>query len=153
MDSTELSILVVAGRVFFYNRNFRFGYFRFGRLWFLLRLSILGLHSFLEFDLCCCCIGVCLIELVILGLPASLFDGMRGMNFTKFAILGLVGRGGCCLSEIDHFRPGRQWFLVRWIVFEGKASNLELFVGVWGLVECGQGPSWPKMVHFIEASK
>ena len=92
-------------------------------------------------------------ELVILGLLGGVFDEMRGMDFTKLVILGLVGSGFCCLSEIDHFRPGRQCFLVRWIVFEVKASNLELFVGVWGLVECGQGPSWPKMVHFIEASK
>ena len=32
-------------------------------------------------------------EFVILGLAASLFDEMRGMDFTKLVILGLVGSG------------------------------------------------------------
>ena len=117
------------------------------------KMDFWGLSFFLEFDLCCRCRGACLTELVILGLLGGVFDEMCGMDFTKLVISGLVGSGFCCLSEIDNFRPGRQWFLVRWIVFEVKASNLELFVGVWGLVACGQGPSWPKMVHFIEASK
>ena len=32
-------------------------------------------------------------ELVILGLLGGLFDEMRGMDFTKLVMLGLVGSG------------------------------------------------------------